>query len=187
MLPVAITAIENVESRQFMTEVYEQYHRLVYHIVKKWVSEQARQEDIVQDVWIKLVEKSELLLTLEPPKLVSYVAYTARNTSFKHLERQNKEEKLLLSFEDADTDPRCFSFGETPEDIVLKAEWAQSIGQIWTRLPERERLLLEGKYIFHQSNEELADWLGCKPESVRMALTRARRIVMDELTKGVIV
>ena len=51
-------------------------------------------------------------------------------------------------------------------------------------LPDNERLLLEQKYFLGSSDEELARFFRCKPGSVRMKLTRARRhmlrILMDD-------
>ena len=46
---------------------------------------------------------------------------------------------------------------------------------MWVRLTEEEQLLLEGKYILGYEDGELAGMLGCKKDSVRMKLTRARR------------
>lgn len=45
----------------------------------------------------------------------------------------------------------------------------------WPRLDENTRWLLEARYILDYSDGELARELGVKPDSVRMALTRARR------------
>lgn len=183
MLPVVITTIEHTPTRQFMTEVYEKYHRLVYYTVQKWTSKCISQEDVVQDVWVKLTAKADLLSSLNKPQLAGYIAHTARNTSFKHLERQSKTEQMFENTDLSNLTDSAFTVFENPEDIAIKAEWTQCIGQIWTKLPERDRLLLEGKYIFNQSNEELAEWMGCKPESIRMALTRAKRVLANELRK----
>lgn len=47
----------------------------------------------------------------------------------------------------------------------------QGLGQ----LSAEDRALLEGKYILGDSDEMLARTLHCKPSSIRMKLTRARR------------
>lgn len=44
-----------------------------------------------------------------------------------------------------------------------------------------ERVLLEGKYLLHRSDAELAEILGCQTDSVRMKLTRARRTALKML------
>lgn len=56
---------------------------------------------------------------------------------------------------------------------------------IWDKLDYRHQYILEARYILEKSLEEIAEDLEIKPESVRMALTRARRkayslIMMEE-------
>jgi len=43
------------------------------------------------------------------------------------------------------------------------------------KLSLEDRLLLRGKYIEGKSAQELAEMLGCKPDSIRMKMLRARR------------
>lgn len=49
------------------------------------------------------------------------------------------------------------------------------LSKIWPRLPEDDRVLLEGKYILGYSDQELAEEIGCQANSIRVKLTRARR------------
>ena len=49
---------------------------------------------------------------------------------------------------------------------------------------EEEKQLLYGKYLMDLSDAELAQMLGCKPSSVRMKLTRARRAFVEKLREG---
>ena len=56
--------------------------------------------------------------------------------------------------------------------------------QSWrTRLPEEDRLALEAKYILQLDDRQIARQLGIKPASVRMRLTRARRLARKEMEK----
>ena len=48
----------------------------------------------------------------------------------------------------------------------------------------QERALLEGKYILAQSDKELAADFKCKPDSIRMKLTRARRKLLDIMKRS---
>ena len=51
-------------------------------------------------------------------------------------------------------------------------------------LPERYRLILEGKYILEMNDDEIAEQFSIKPTSVREYLTRARRKVYTILKEG---
>jgi len=58
------------------------------------------------------------------------------------------------------------------------------IRNIWCGLECDARMLMEQKYILHWSDEELAEILGIKPQSVRMRITRAKRELMAQLQKN---
>ena len=59
----------------------------------------------------------------------------------------------------------------------------QALAKIWPRLPEEDRLALEAKYILQLDDRQIARQLGIKPASVRMRLTRARRLARKEMEK----
>lgn len=47
--------------------------------------------------------------------------------------------------------------------------------RLWQKVTPEERFLLECRCLLDYSDKELAKYLNCKPASVRMKLTRARR------------
>ena len=61
------------------------------------------------------------------------------------------------------------------QTTLLRRLELDALAQVWPRLDENTRWLLEARYILDYSDGELARELGVKPDSVRMALTRARR------------
>lgn len=183
MIPATIDDISNVDDQQFMMEVYQKYHRLMYHLAKKWIDDSIIRDDIVQDVLVKLIQKVSLLRQLDNARLVSYIAHTVRNTTIKQLTSRSKIDRNMESLSIDELSNEAVDRFITPEDhVVQKEEW-EMFHRVWMDLPDRERLLLEGKYLLRHSDEELSEWLGCKPGSVRMALTRARRTVLNELRR----
>ena len=50
---------------------------------------------------------------------------------------------------------------------------------VWDKLDPRSQYVLEARYILDKTDDEIADFLGIKPDSVRMALTRARKKAYD--------
>ena len=61
------------------------------------------------------------------------------------------------------------------DDLLLHSDSAEQLWGLWAKLSVQDRILLEGKHILELTDEELASILKCKPASVRMKLTRARR------------
>lgn len=173
---MSASANKETDSRQFLEGLYQNYHRLMYQTACKWLETAADREDLVQEALVKLIEKEELLRTLKKESLVCYIVHTVRNTAFKHLNKRKNTDALLTELEEDGP------AGEPPvDDRLLREEQFRHLRQAWSALPEREKLLLEGRYLFGESDEELAQALGCKPGSVRMALTRARRELLKQL------
>ena len=69
------------------------------------------------------------------------------------------------------------------EELLLAKEKSSLISLALKKLPDMERILLEGKYLLQYSDEELAEQLDCKPNSIRMGLTRARRHAFSILSE----
>lgn len=179
MLPMVISEMEASDGRQFMTELYEDFGRLMYHTAKQWVADPDGQEDVVQESLVKLIGKAETLRGLDRPQQGSYIVHTVRNTAIKFLERQDRERSKVVKL-DFPTDGE----GNRPlEELLLCEEVKKTFRAAWQTLPERERMLLEGKYLIGQSDQELAEALGIQSGSVRMALTRAKRAALKEMER----
>ena len=67
---------------------------------------------------------------------------------------------------------------DSPERLLERKEHWETVLNAWRQLPEQDRELLYQKYILEKSNEELARWLNCGKDSVRMRLTRIRRKIL---------
>ena len=160
--------------RDFTLRLYEEYQSLMYATAKKYLPAAAA-EDAVQDSVVKLMEKADLLQTLEERRLAGYVVSTVRNTAINLLKKQGSTEKHTSP----EPDFSEFPDREIPlDEMMILSEQSQTLINVWPRLPEDARSLLEGKYILNCTDEELAALLRCKPDSVRMKLTRARRLAL---------
>ena len=110
------------------------------------------------------------LRRLEPEGLAGYIAAACRHTAYNAVRDSSRHPWLPLDGEPEVPDER-----QEVEDRVLRRLELDALAQVWPRLDENTRWLLEARYILDYSDGELARELGVKPDSVRMALTRARR------------
>lgn len=69
-------------------------------------------------------------------------------------------------------------------EILIQKEERAWLKQIIRQMPEQEQILLEGRYILDRTDEELAQKLNCKPSSVRMLMTRARRHLVQYVNEN---
>lgn len=155
-------------------EIYFRYKRLMFATAGKFTANMANQEDIVQDALVRLIK----ILTAggTPPHRVSagYIVCIVRSVSIDFLRRQQRESERHADIEDEHLAALTKTDGN-PEDLLLPSDSAQRLRGLWPQLPPEDRLLLEGKYILELTDRDLADMLKCKPDSIRMKLTRARR------------
>lgn len=183
MLMYALSEIKNADDQQFMLNLYDQHKKIMFHTAKKYVSDIHIMEELVQDSLVKLIPKIPLLREMQHYNLNAYVVYTVRNTAINHLRHKSVENQYIIYDEPTDHDFPAQTSKRSVEDAVLSSERAKMLQQILQKLPEKEQTLLRGKYQFYQTDEELAEILNCKPGSVRMMLTRARRHALELLEK----
>ncbi len=66
----------------------------------------------------------------------------------------------------------------------VEKERRQELFAKFQELHETDQQLLFGRYLMDMTDADLAKLLGCKPSSVRMKLTRARRALLEKLREG---
>lgn len=172
-------------SRQFFIELYTRYKPIMFKIAYKYVDDYGTAEDLIHDAMIQLIEKLDLLATFDGYTLRTYVVYTIRNMSISFLRQHSRDRQRLTSLDyDVYETTGLFDNSLSPEDMVLINEMRDEFAEVWNTLPEDVRELLAGKYILQMSNKELSEEFGCSPDSIRMKLTRARRLAIEKIKEG---
>lgn len=179
MIPICILAIEDDSDREYMTWLFLQYQKLMYSTIQKITQDQWTADDVLQSSLEKLINKIALLRTLDRNRLVNYIITTCKNTAITEV--QSKAKHTVLNFDD------CHD--RSPEDDfsmdarLIQKENIEALEHIWPQLDERSRYLLEARYILGKRAKDIAADLNVSPESVRMALTRARRSAYKLITQ----
>lgn len=174
MVAVILAALDSADDRSYMSDLYEQFHRLMFSVAKQYCPQRADWEDVVQDSLIRLMGHVRTLRTLDRCALASYIVITVRNTCYTKLTREKKVLPFCVSLDEG-LDP-C---GEAAEgfaaELIERLDREALVERLWKALTPEERFLLECKYILGYSDKELARYLECKSGSTRMKLTRVRR------------
>ena len=93
MLMLAIVTLESDDDKAFMLNLYKDYYGLVRKTIYSITHNNSEVEDLINDTFIKLIEKVSLLRTLDSCRLAAYVVYTSRSVAInfiKHRDVQNK-------------------------------------------------------------------------------------------------
>lgn len=170
--------LSSPEEKLFFAGLYETHKGLLFLSVRQYISDSATAEDLVQDSLVKLMERADTVRGLSGGALAAYVAATARHTAVDYLRRTGAMPPP------ADDPDELADAGSLPEAALLRREELTRLRDVWPRLRQEDRLLLERKYLLGQTDEELARYLGCRRGSVRMKLTRARRAALRLMREG---
>jgi len=181
MIPYCILAIENDDDREFMTQLYLDYNRLMYREINKIIDRKQDQEDVMQSVLEKLIDKISLLRSRTRNQLVNYIISACKFTSFNFL--RDNDSKRETVYEDDLTLPDATYSERDIELRMIEDEALETLRRVLPQLDLRTQCLLEGYYILEKPIAELAAELNIKPSSVRMSLTRARKKALDLLQK----
>ena len=173
MIPHCILAIEDESDREFMTSLYLQYEKLMYSTIRKVTQDSWLVDDIFQSTLEKLIGKIFLLKSLNRDRLVNYIIVACRNTAYNTYSAQVRHFAEDIDDYIGEASGNCV--GTSVEDFVILQDQLESLHTIWERLDLRSRYVLEAKYVLEMSDTEIAECLRIKPQSVRMALTRARK------------
>jgi len=180
MIPFVILAIEDDDDREFMKAFFLQYERLMYSEIYKFTSEQADVEDILQTVLVKLIEKVHLLRSMERSPRVNYLITAIKNTSISMVCRKRQ----IDSLDDIDWNginpPRA---SDNVEEMVFRRDTVSRMEEIWPLLDEKSRFLLRARYFLGMTQEEIAEEINIKPDSVRMEMSRARKKARELLAE----
>ena len=183
MIPTFILVIEDLDNREFMSQLFLDFHRLMCNEARKIAKNDWIAEDIVQDTLLKLIDKVSLLRTLPQRKLVNYIISATKNTTYNYLRKKAHED--LLSFDELGSTEMDLpeSYKRDIETIVILHDDLNRLSHIWRKIDKRSQYLLEGRYIWGKSSAEMAADLGIRLDSVRMALTRARQTAYQFITE----
>lgn len=168
--------------RKFIEELYQAHKNLMFSLAWRYADMEADAEDIVQSAAEKLLRQLPRLRAMEKKAVTVYVAYTVRSVGVDLRRSRKRYETHFVSldredYEPWDTDPQAVPL----EEHMITKDLTARLAAVWPRLPEEDQLLLEGRYIWELSDRELALRFNCKPGSIRMKLTRARRKALQLL------
>lgn len=169
---------------EFFQNFYETYKGFIFYIANRYAENPADCEDVVQDSIIRLLCNVKVLMELNHPKTVKYIALTVKSAFLDH------QRKLLMAKE-TDLDEEKLASLLEQSSIHANAEQQQTkleVYQLKQTLSQRDWQVLEGKYIMGYSQEELSELIGVSSDSIRMILHRAKKnargILLSEADNG---
>ncbi|MEK4851499.1 sigma-70 family RNA polymerase sigma factor [Paenibacillus sp. FSL H7-0756] len=182
MLPLhVISTLETEEDKKFISELYLQYYPLMKKKAYEVTYDYNVVDDLINDAFIKLIERIETLSLLEGSKRTTYIAYTIRNISINYIKRRAKKHKYMFLGLSDEMIESISDVNATVEEISTAKETNEEIAKLLEQLSERDRYLLYHKYNLEMSDKEISQVMDIPVNNIRGYLTRARRRALNIL------
>lgn len=179
-----LTAKLDDDDRAFMLNLYKNYYNLARKTIYDITHNNENVEDLIDDAFVKLIEKISKIRTLDSCKTTTYVVYTFRSVAINYLKHDDVEKKHISYILNVDlTEDGLISIEDNTEERLVQQEDLELLNIAFYKLPQSQKDLLYYKYILEISDKDIAEILGIAPASVRQYLTRARRAVKKLIEK----
>ncbi|MBE0457046.1 sigma-70 family RNA polymerase sigma factor [Pseudoalteromonas prydzensis] len=143
-------------------------------IAQKIVGTQDRAEDVLQDVYIRLLKCS---FNREIDKPFSYCCQVVRNISIDYCRKQ----KVEAGYRDCSDDQKevldNLSTGCTTERVIAQKQLLNEIIKVVDGLPERIRLVFELHRLEGFTQRQIAQQVGCSAALVNIMLKEAMQAI----------
>jgi RNA polymerase sigma-70 factor, ECF subfamily len=150
-------------------ELVGRYRKLVFGIIARTVGDQARAEDLAQDVFLRV--HRGLPYFRGRARVSTWIYRIAINVC---LQDQSAPRRIELRLDDRDPDDRPVQLG-TRDAAFSAIELHDRLAKALARLPPNYRLLVAAHYLRDVRYEELAEALNLPIGTVKTHLHRAKR------------
>jgi RNA polymerase sigma-70 factor (ECF subfamily) len=163
-------------------DLFFQYHGRLTLFACKFTGDMETAQDIVQDAFMALWEKSDTIAIKESPK--AYLFQAVRNRSLNHFRhmgtRQNVLENLVAQIDSEER--KVYSDFNNPFHSLLELELGQKITEVVDAMPEKCREVFVLSRQKELRNREIAEKMGISVKMVEKYISKALRILRLELS-----
>ncbi|MCO6497168.1 MAG: RNA polymerase sigma-70 factor [Chitinophagaceae bacterium] len=163
---------ENELLYQQFKKVFEQYYNELCNYALTFLKDLSSSEDVVQEVFVRIWEKRQDIVTSENIKFYLYVA--VRNNSLTYLNKSKKVKVVELNEYDAAEENRL-----SPEEADALPDYKTQLGNAMDRLPPKCKEVFVLSRLSRQSYKEIAETMGISVKTVENQMGKALRILRE--------
>lgn len=163
-----------------LKELYARYERLTYSLAMKLLGNSQEAEEVVQDVFIKLWNKSELFDTRGNSKFSSWLLTICKNAAIDKIKKRKGNYTLNIE--------ELVDIPDIRVDLFNEVEFASIKKQIkgaLRKLPDEQRELIELVYFEGLTQVEISEKtgipLGTVKSRIRLGLHKLRKVLKSEV------
>ena len=165
MLAILLAALESEADKQKFTDIYEQYHPQMEQTALRILKNQHDAEDAVQNAFMQIIRHFEKIDEIPCEKLPFWIVCIVKNEAVTIL-RKNQRTVQLENWD---------SFAADAESVTDYLE----LVQLFSRLPETYRAVLEMRLLLGYTGKEIARHLALSESAVNTRIFRGRALLRE--------
>ena len=165
MLAILLAALESEADKQKFTDIYEQYHPQMEQTALRILKNQHDAEDAVQNAFMQIIRHFEKINESPCEKLPFWIVCIVKNEAVTIL-RKNQRTVQLENWD---------SFAADAESVTDYLE----LVQLFSRLPETYRAVLEMRLLLGYTGKEIARHLALSESAVNTRIFRGRALLRE--------
>ncbi|WP_188206047.1 RNA polymerase sigma factor SigX [Alkalibacillus aidingensis] len=173
--------------KNIFQELYEEYHQDLFQFIFYMVKDQATTEDLVQEVYIKVLKSYDSFAGKSSQK--TWLFSIARHITIDYFRKQGTRKKHTAErYEFEEYGQYIQDQSPIPEEVAVKNESVQQMYRCLDLCSENHKLVIVLRYIQEMSIKETANVLGWSESKVKTTQHRALkhlRDIMEQAKEGV--
>lgn len=161
-----------MKNKEF-TDLVMPYKDKLYRMAKRILISQDEAEDAVQEIFLKLWKGRENIKNYKNPE-----AFAVTMTKNYCLDRLKSKQASNLKIVHSN-----YQTSENLENRIEAEDGVAMVFRIMENLPEQQKIILQLRDVEQFEFSEIAKMLDSNETAVRVALSRARKTVRDEMIK----
>lgn len=154
-----------------MRSLYDLYVDRLYYVVKRYIKENYHIENLLQDIFLKVFNKLNAFDSTKG-SFNSWITTIAIRESLNHLRKKKVD---LMSLEDAILDTNADA-----DPMLTQLELEDLMKRI-NAIPDKYRIIFTLYEVDGYEHKEIAEMLGIGISTSRSYLTRAKKILQEEI------
>lgn len=169
MFAYFLEILEREEDRRAFTTLYEENHIRMEQVAMRILKDQADAEDALQNAFLQIIRHFEEIYKIPCDKLPFWCISIVKNEALTIL---RKKKRLVF-------------LGDLP-NMEIAAEAVTNytdLVQLFVKLPDTYRAVLEMKLLLGYSEKEIAQRLGISPSAVGTRIFRGKALLREIIGK----
>ena len=161
-------------NQQEFTDLVMPFKDKIYRLAKRFLVSKDSAQDATQDIYLKLWKNKEKLNTYN--NVEAFAMTMTKNHCLDVLKLKSSSNLKIIHSNYKDKNQDLDKQTDVSDSVTI-------VHQLIANLPPKQKLIIQLRDIEHYSFEEIGKILEIQPTAIRVALSRARKTIREQLIK----